>query len=253
MNTDWNNINWNEVLTTLAAPFPETALQWRAGATTRDETKALALPYADPREYEKRLDEVAPGAWECTFQPWGETKVICRLTIFSVTRASTGEASDDGFAAVGPTAEAQAFKRACSKFGLGRYLYDAVDQWVGYDKVKKKLTETPSFKTVKKPPTSQVSRYSQSSRHSDNNGLSPDGTLSRERATEMHRALGKLGLTNESHYSYAKQVTGRDIKSLTQLTEDEALRVYGRAKLEANRLDQLADQQTERELEAVIS
>ncbi|MEM6427605.1 MAG: hypothetical protein AAF708_00085 [Deinococcota bacterium] len=254
---DCNNINWNEVLLALAAPFPESAIEWRAGNKTRDKKKCLALPYADPRVYEARLDEVAPGAWECSFQPWGEHKLICRLTIYSVMRSSTGEVKDDTFGAKGPTAEAQAFKRACSKFGLGRYLYDADDQWVAYDDEKKKITGKPVLRFAKLPPSTEVlpnakiaKDYHKGQRGT---GLTSDGTLSRERAAEMHRALSKLGLTTESHYGYAKQVTGRDIKSLTQLTEDEALRVYNRAKLEAGRLDEMADQQTECELEAVVS
>jgi hypothetical protein len=252
MNTDWNNINWNDVLTALAAPFPESAIEWRAGNTTKDKKKCLALPYADPREYEKRLDDVAPGAWECSFQPWGERKLICRLTIFSVMRSSTGEVKDDSFGALGPTAEAQAFKRACSKFGLGRYLYDVLDQWVAFDGKGIHKDATPVLKFAKVPPSPQEIKAHNYHKGQRGTGLTLDGTLSRERAAEMHRALSKLGLMTESHYSYAKQVTGRDIKSLTQLTEDEALQVYGRAKLEASRLDQLADQQVGHELEAVI-
>jgi len=48
--------------------------------------------------------------------------VTCELTIFGMgSHSATGEewADDDN---AGTSAEAQAFKRACSCFGLGRYL-----------------------------------------------------------------------------------------------------------------------------------
>ena len=106
--------DWHKTLTELAQPFPETAIKWRVGATTKDKTKAQALPYVDPRDYERRLDEVCPGQWQVSFIPWGDSKVICNLTIHTVTRASTGESTGDDFAP-GTSAEAQAFKRACSK------------------------------------------------------------------------------------------------------------------------------------------
>lgn len=144
--------DWSTLLATLAEPFAPNLIKYRAGATTKDKTKAQALPYVDPRDYERRLDVAAPGAWGVDFEPWGDTRVICRLTIYGVTRASTGEAEDDDRAiAVGTAAEAQAFKRACSKFGLGRHLYDERVQWVAYDSQKRKLLETPKPSRPSKP------------------------------------------------------------------------------------------------------
>src|ERR1700730_7223643 len=40
----------------------------------------------------------------------------------------------------GTSAEAQAFKRACSCFGLGRYLYDLGGNWVDLDERKQPLS-----------------------------------------------------------------------------------------------------------------
>jgi len=49
--------------------------------------------------------------------------VTCELTIFGLgSHSATGEEWADNDNA-GTAAEAQAFKRACSCFGLGRYLY----------------------------------------------------------------------------------------------------------------------------------
>jgi hypothetical protein len=56
--------------------------------------------------------------------------VTCELTIFGLgSHSATGEewADDDN---AGTSAEAQSFKRACSCFGLGRYLYYFTGTWV---------------------------------------------------------------------------------------------------------------------------
>jgi hypothetical protein len=63
--------------------------------------------------------------------------VTCELTIFGLgSHSATGEewADDDN---AGTSAEAQAFKRACSCFGLGRYLYHFSGVWVDLDERKR--------------------------------------------------------------------------------------------------------------------
>lgn len=184
-----------EILEALTHPFPKGAIKWRAGATNKDKTKAMALPYVDPREYEARLDKVCPD-WQCTFTTWGDNRVICHVSINGITRSSTGEGDGDDFAP-GTTAEAQAFKRACSKFGLGRYLYSLPTYWVAFD--GKKLLEYPQL-TVDQEPV----------------------RLSKDRAAAMHKELGKLGIRNDEHYQLASHVAGRPIESLQQLTAKEA-------------------------------
>ncbi|ADI13472.1 hypothetical protein [Truepera radiovictrix] len=146
-------LTWPELLAQLAEPFPVEAISWRAGSVSRDKKRAQALPYAEPRVYEDRLNALCPGLWSVAFRPWGE-RIICELTIGAVgpdgailyaTRASTGEPGDSPAAVAGTAAEAQAFKRACSKFGLGRYLYDVPITWVDYDDASRKLLQTPSL------------------------------------------------------------------------------------------------------------
>ena len=57
----------------------------------------------------------------------------CRLTIDGLgSHSGLGEEWADNENA-GTAAEAQAFKRACSCFGLGRYLYDLGGNWVDLD------------------------------------------------------------------------------------------------------------------------
>jgi len=91
--------------------------------------------------YQNRLDEICSLAWSVTYTPWGE-RVICHLTINGITRSSTGEADSNAEKSeiAGTAAEAQAFKRACSMFGLGRYLYALPAPWVDYDAQTRQFT-----------------------------------------------------------------------------------------------------------------
>ena len=60
----------------------------------------------------------------------GKVLVTCTLTIIELGRhAGSGEDWADEENAM-TAAEAQAFKRACSCFGLGRYLYNFTEMWV---------------------------------------------------------------------------------------------------------------------------
>ena len=129
-----------QLLIDLALPFPPSAIQWRAGATNKDKSSALALAYADPRAYMERLDQVCGLGWGVAFTPWND-KIICNLTVGGVTRSSTGEPDSDSERAElsGTVAEAQAFKRACAMFGLGRYLYSFPSKWV--DLANNRLTD----------------------------------------------------------------------------------------------------------------
>lgn len=205
-------VDWAYLQKELAKPFPAEVISWRAGAQTRDKKRAQALPYAEARVYEDRLNEVCGGNWNVTFKPWGDNRIICELTIFAITRASTGE-ENDGFAP-GTAAEAQAFKRACSKFGLGRYLYDVPIQWVDFDSEKGRLLETPVLAARFLPELS----------------LDTTPRLSAERAEAMRVELEKLGFASLSHSALVEAVIGRRGIGLAQLSEAEALEVWSHAK-----------------------
>ena len=130
-----------EMMEALAQPFPADAIQWKPGATNGDKTRGLALAYVDLRHYIDRLNEVAGPDWSDDYEVQVQgTVVLCRLTICGVTRSDVGEAppNDENTAT---TALAQAFKRACVKFGLGAYLYRLPRMWVEYDAQRKRFTD----------------------------------------------------------------------------------------------------------------
>jgi hypothetical protein len=134
----------------LEVPFEGSLIEWRVTAKSgeRGMARGLLLPYADQRAYTDRLNSLfTPAGWtrkyalhtSGNFERSRDGKVVakvfvtCEVTIFGLgSHSATGEEwADDENA--GTSAEAQAFKRACCCFGLGRYLYYFSGAWVELD------------------------------------------------------------------------------------------------------------------------
>ena len=141
-----------ELFKELEVPFDPSVIEWRVTNATKDKTRGQVIPYADQRAYTDRLNAlVTPAGWtrkyaihtSANFQRGKDQRIVakilvtCELTIFGLgSHSATGEewADDDN---AGTSAEAQAFKRACSCFGLGRYLYYFTGVWVDLDERKR--------------------------------------------------------------------------------------------------------------------
>ncbi len=136
-----------DCLKKLTIPFHPNAISWRVTNKSKDGKCGCVIPYGDQRAYTDRLnDVVTPAGWTrdykvATVSPITRTKrdktiqtgkviVTCVVTIKDLgSHSGTGEMwADDDNAAT--RAEAQAFKRACSCFGLGRYFYEFAEIWV---------------------------------------------------------------------------------------------------------------------------
>ncbi len=133
------------LLLELSQPFPPSQIEWQVGRISQDQTKALALAAAPLRAYLNRLDAVCGLAWSVTYTPWAGAhwaRLVCHLTIHGVTRSSTGEPDSQSVRneCGGTAAEAQAFKRACALFGLGRDLDTLPSAWVEYDPATQQFT-----------------------------------------------------------------------------------------------------------------
>jgi len=141
----------------LEVPFDPSQVEWRVMNTTKNQQPARGqvVPYADQRAYTDRLNALfTPVGWtrkytihtSANFERSKDQKiaakvlVTCDLTIFGLgSHSATGEewADDDN---AGTRAEAQAFKRSCACFGLGRYLYYFTGTWVDLDDKKRPKT-----------------------------------------------------------------------------------------------------------------
>ena len=131
----------------LEVPFHPDQIKWRVMRTSNDGRTGLILPFADPRAYTDRLNQLfTPAGWtraytistvpSLTRMEKGRAIVTSKVLVATAVTISrlgshtgTGEEWADRENAV-TAADAQAFKRACSCFGLGRYLYSFAEAWV---------------------------------------------------------------------------------------------------------------------------
>jgi len=141
-----------ELVAELEIPFEPSVIEWRVTNTAQGQSRGQVVPYADQRAYTDRLNAMfSPAGWtrkyavytSANFERSKDQKIVakvlvtCELTIFGLgSHSATGEEWADNDNA-GTSAEAQAFKRACSCFGLGRYLYHFTGAWVDLDERKR--------------------------------------------------------------------------------------------------------------------
>src|SRR6202162_1051077 len=157
----------------LEDPFDPREIKWRVTNTTSDRRRGQVIAYADPRAYTDRLNALfTVRGWTREYAVQviqnferkergngegiisGKIVVTCRLTIDGLgSHSGLGEEWADNENA-GTSAEAQAFKRACSCFGLGRYLYDLGGIWVDLDDRKQPLSRPrlPDWALPKRKP-----------------------------------------------------------------------------------------------------
>ena len=135
--TSPSGLDVTKLLAELEVPFSPDQVRWRVTNTTNDKKRGQIVPYADSRAYTDRLNVLfTPQGWTREYKVEtmsnitrikkgesivsGKVLVTCTVTILGIgSHSGTGEewADDDN----GMTsADAQAFKRACSCFGLGR-------------------------------------------------------------------------------------------------------------------------------------
>lgn len=210
-----------ELIALLEVPFDPFVIEWRVTNTSKGDGKprGQVIPYADQRAYTDRLNALfSPAGWtrkytvhtSANFQRTKDQKTVakifvtCDLTIFGIgTHSATGEEwTDDDNA--GTSAEAQAFKRACSCFGLGRYLYYFTGTWVDLDDRKRPKTipklagwATPEgWRQGLRPGQTSNSQPSGPTRDNGNQAHQSGGTQSRQRELvqrieEMADLLGR--------------------------------------------------------------
>jgi hypothetical protein len=151
-----------EIREALAAPFPDAAIQWRVITTAG--RRALVAPYVDARAVQDRLNDVLGlDGWQDSYRELAGGAVLCVLRIrITAEGVDWIKRSDVGAAPprrrpglLGrlfpsrPTAEdakaacSDALKRAAVKFGVGRYLYSALQVWVDYDPAKRQILNAP--------------------------------------------------------------------------------------------------------------
>lgn len=180
--------------------------------------RGLVATYATSRAYESVLDAVFGTEWGVDFE-YHEQAIIARVTISGVTRS----ASADVLPPVNPkdsnavmTAESRAFKRACSGWGLGRYLYSVDLGWITFpNDYRGQPTVDEALATMFKEKfvsTGQVVKYVD--------------------LPKFEEATLKLGLDISNQHSITQAALGWTCHDMFMLTNKEAYKVM--EYLEAN-------------------
>ncbi len=154
---------FSQILEALAEPFPSEYIEWKPQSLSKDGKRAIAATYVDARRYQERLDRVCPG-WSSRIELLADGQVAkVALTIQGVTREDVGEAEASEANTV-TTAVAQAFKRACAAFGLGRYLYFLPLTWCDYDLDKRRILNPPQLPDWARPSSERRQAASEAAR-----------------------------------------------------------------------------------------
>src|SRR5215472_737999 len=150
------NQNADTLLLRLAEPFEVSEIKWRVTHTNKDCSRGALIAFADPRAYTDRLNQLfRPTGWTRSYEistvcsvtrmkkdkliQTGKVLVACTLTISGLgCHSGSGEEWADEENAM-TSAEAQAFKRSASCFGLGRYLYNLCEMWVPLDEHRRPI------------------------------------------------------------------------------------------------------------------
>lgn len=128
----------NEQTKLLEYPFQPDEIEWRVVSTTKDKSKGLVAAFVNSRAIQKRLDTVLGREnWQNNFRTISgnnnaSTSHICEISIFYPERGEWITKSDGaGSTEIEPIKGglSNAFKRAASMWGIGRYLYEFTDIW----------------------------------------------------------------------------------------------------------------------------
>lgn len=129
----------NEQTAKLEYPFTADEIEWRVLRTTKDKTKGQVAAFIDSRAIQKRLDTVlGRDNWQNHLHTIpgrdnSSTAHICELSIYYKERGEWISKCDGaGSTDIEPIKGglSNAFKRAASMWGIGRYLYSLKNIWV---------------------------------------------------------------------------------------------------------------------------
>jgi len=205
-----------ELIASLEVPFHPSVIEWRVTNTSKGgPPRGQVMPYADQRAYTDRLNALfTPAGWtrkytihtSANFERSKDQKIVakvlvtCELTIFGIgSHSATGEEFADDENA-GTSAEAQAFKRACACFGLGRYLYYFTGTWVDLDERKrpKSVPKLPDWATPEgwrqglRPNAEVTSRLSTQATANNGNGNGADSKGLSEKSVSLVREIEQM-------------------------------------------------------------
>lgn len=165
-----NTYDWEA----LAAPFDESEIKFKPG-NSRENDKSpegyelRAMAYVNARAIMDRLDEIiGQENWQDDYRELPNRSVECKISIrigdHWIHKTDVGTESDYE---AEKGAYSDAFKRACVKLGIGRYLYSLASFWWPARRVTKNGKDTYHFIGTPTLPKSSQSHHSTKSHIDD--------------------------------------------------------------------------------------
>lgn len=116
----------------MEAPFTVFDVNWKV--QTKYESDGLAVPYLTGRAIQRRLDDVVgPANWTNDFREWKNSSQLCSIRIFDHKKnewITKWDGAEDSKQQPVKGGLSNAFKRAATHWGIGRYLYFLENRWV---------------------------------------------------------------------------------------------------------------------------
>ena len=253
------------LLEQLAGPFDPDLIDWRVTDTSRDGKYGAVFPFADLRAYVDRLNRLfTPAGWTQTYsistvsslthQKKGQTVQSGKVVVSGVvtihglgSHSGSGEQWADQREATA-SAEAQAFRRACSCFGLGRYLYRFREIWVPLNEYGKPQV-LPTLPKWARPAKTGTSRSPYAPIRTNGDVRGPIDRKVTKAIETFRRVLGKSIyseiLKRAGHATAAKDIPNADRQAT-------ALRWMERAAHGFERLHVLAEATGEKQFIAIL-
>lgn len=127
-------MNLENISRQLSMPFKPEEIEWRVGATNKDKTMGLALPYITNRAIQNRLDDVFGCiGWKNEFKEWKGNSQLCGISIWDDDKEqwiTKWDGAEDTYMESVKGGLSDSMKRAAYQWGIGRYLYKFESVWV---------------------------------------------------------------------------------------------------------------------------
>lgn len=210
--------------------------QWRVQSINYDKTKFSCVAYIDARDAMKRLDEVfTPAGWKDDYKEIKGNLFACVAIKVDGEWVEKWDAGAESAVEKEKGEASDSFKRACVKWGLGRFLYDQEIRWVKADPSGKfpvddygkriwDLTKhfngsstTSAVKTPQKPSSEVTGAYKTKAQEKINEMLVGKKNLATDKQIKAVYAIGKGKGKTEDEIKEAFKV-----QSLNDITFEQA-------------------------------
>ncbi len=207
-------MNLEKISKELSKPFNPEEIEWRVGATNKDKTMGLALPYITNRAIQNRLDEVFGCiGWKNEFKEWKGNSQLCGISIWDDDKEqwiTKWDGAEDTYMESVKGGLSDSMKRAAYQWGIGRYLYKFESVWVPL-RDGKYIDVPPSVPEWSLPENYSNRENRVVERTNDNNNISKDMNYNKKEVNIQNNIKNNQCYTGDSIYNYSDLISEKQI------------------------------------------